>query len=202
MGQAALLHRQRSLLPARTGLAVRGAWLAIVLVALVGAVVGAGMLARRNAAGQTFPAGSTTLGGLTATLHAAGWMSMDSHQMDNQGGYQMPAQMMPGAPAGDEMRLGVPLTLLNTTDEVRGFNLSEEFFLVGGRNDAPRRVHSDTFGQLPRLTPGSAVDGVLYFDTIVPGAGDPPLYVQWKRDGRAVRLGVSLGAATPGHGHG
>lgn len=125
---------------------------------------------------------------------------MDSHDMDKQGGYQMPAQMMPGAPAGDDMRLGVPLTLVNTGKDMREFNLVAEFSLSGGVDDAPRPLHSDTFGPLPRLSPGSAVNGILYFDTIVPDGGDPPLYVQWKRDGTTIHLAIPMAGAPDHHG--
>jgi hypothetical protein len=126
---------------------------------------------------------------------------MDGHNMDNQGGYQMPAQMMPGAPVGDDMRFGVPLSLVNTSGDVRRFNLAEEFFLRGGRTEEPRALHSDTIGQLTRLGPGNGVDGVLYFDTVVPDAGDPPLYLEWRRDGDTTRLAIPLMAGgAPDHG--
>jgi hypothetical protein len=180
---------------------VRGAWLTIGLAALLLAVVGTGLLVRRIAAQEPATVDTATLGGLTVRLHDAGWLSMDGHDMNNQGGYQMPAQMMPGAPTGDDMRLGVPLTLVNTSAELRQFNLADEFFLLGGRNDRPRTLHSDTFGLLTRLNPGSAVDGVLYFDTVVPGTGDPPLYLQWRRDGGATTLAIPLLAGgEPDHG--
>jgi hypothetical protein len=127
---------------------------------------------------------------------------MDGHDQNGQGGYQMPAQMMPGAPVGDDMRFGVPLTLVNTSADMRRFSLAEEFFLRGGRTDDARAMHSDTFGKLNRLNPGSAVDGVLYFDTVVPGAGDPPLYLEWRRDGDTTRLAIPLLTGDlPGHGH-
>jgi len=174
---------------------VHGVWLVIAIVALVGAVVGGRLLVRDRAEERL--TGAVTLGGLTARLHDAGWLTMDGHTMNDQGGYQMPAQMMPGAPAGDEMRLGVPLTLVNTGPDVRRFNLADEFFLAGGRNNAPREAHSDTFGELPRLTPGSAVDGVIYFDTTVPGESDPPLYLLWKRDGASVQLAIPRISGTP-----
>jgi hypothetical protein len=124
---------------------------------------------------------------------------MDGHDMNSQGGYQMPAQMMPGAPVGDDMRLGVPLTLVNTSEDARQFNLLDEFFLAGGRNKAARPLHSDTFGQLARLAPGSAVDGVLYFDTEVPSPSDPPLYLGWRRDGAEARIAVPLMGDRPDH---
>jgi hypothetical protein len=127
---------------------------------------------------------------------------MDGHNMDNQGGYQMPAQMMPGAPVGDDMRFRVPLTLVNTSGQPRQFILANEFFLRGGRLDRPRTLHSDTFGRLNRLGPGSAVDGVLYFDTVVPDSNDPPLYLEWRRDGGSTALAIPLMAGgAPDHGH-
>lgn len=176
--------------------AVHGVWYLIAIVALVGAVAGGTLLVRDRA--QERLTGAVTLGGLTAQLHDAGWVAMDHTQAD-QGGYQMPAQMMPGAPAGDEMRLGVPLTLVNTGSDVRRFNLADEFFLAGGRNQTPREAHSDTFGQLPRLTPGSAVDGVIYFDTVVPSQSDPPLYLVWSRDGSSVQLAIPQLGGAPDH---
>jgi len=179
---------------------VRGAWLVVAVIAVLGAVVGGGLLVRDRMAEQSLP-DAATLDGLTASLRDAGWLSMEMHQA-MQGGYQMPAQMMPGAPAGDELRLGVPLTLVNTSREARAFRLVDEFFLAGGRETAPRALHSDTFGPLPRLAPGSAVDGVMYFDTIVPGESDPPLYLIWKRGGETVRLAIPRISNVPDHPHG
>jgi hypothetical protein len=173
----------------------------VAAIALLIAVAGAGLRARSQAAAEAGPPGSGTLSGITVTLHGAGWVSMDGHSMGDQGGYQMPAQMMPGAPEGDNMRLGIPLTLLNTEGGTRQFNLAEEFFLGGGRNDAPQPLHSDTFGLLSRLSPDSAVDGVLYFDTVVPGGGDPPLYLLWKRDGKTIQFAVRIGGGPPDHEH-
>jgi len=144
-----------------------------------------------------------TLGGLSVQVGEAGWVTMDAHTMDNQGGYQMPAQMMPGAPAGDDMRLGIPLVIVNTSDEVRTFDTGREFTLVGGVSDAPVRIHSDTFGLLRRLNPDSAVNGVLYFDTKVPAATDPPLALQWSRDSGSLRLTLPwVGAGPASHPHG
>jgi hypothetical protein len=158
-------------------------------------------VARFTAAAPS-PAGSATVDGLAVDVHESGWVPMDAHTMDSQSGFQMPAQMMPGAPAGDDMRLGIALTLLNTDDRVIEFNLADEFVLVGGTIDGAVRPHSDTFGLLDRLTPGSAVNGVLYFDTVVPAPTDPPLVLRWTRDGETVDLGVPLDRSAPTHTHG
>lgn len=182
---------------------VRGAWIAVIVVALLTAIAGTGLVVRRFTGAGAPISGAATLGGLSARLHDSGWLSMDDAHHDDQGGYQMPAQMMPGAPAGDDRRIGVPLTLVNTGDRVRRFNLAEEFFLRGGRENGPRTLHSDTFGPLSRLGPGSAVDGVLYFDTVVPGPDDQPLYLEWRRDGQTVPLAITmLGQAPAPHEHG
>jgi hypothetical protein len=164
-------------------------------------LAGTALQVRAKAAAGAVLHDTGSLGGITARPHDAGWLGMD-HDMSNQaGGYQMPAQMMPGAPEGDDMRLGIPLTLVNTDKRVREFNLAEEFSLGGGRNDEPRLPHSDTFGQLARLNPGSAVDGVLYFDTVVPNDTDAPLYLLWKRDGGTVRLAIPFLGGTSDHEH-
>jgi hypothetical protein len=184
--------------PPVSGAKVRGIWLGLAFVVLLLAVAGTGLLVQRRSAAPIDD--TAALGGLSVRLHDAGWVSMD-HTMDNQGGYQMPAQMMPGAPVGDDMRFGVPLSLVNTSGDVRGFNLAEEFFLRGGRTEQPRALHSDTFGQLARLGPGNGVDGVLYFDTVVPDADDPPLYLEWRRDGDTTTLAIPLLAGgAPDHG--
>ncbi|WP_035795560.1 hypothetical protein [Kitasatospora mediocidica] len=124
-------------------------------------------------------------------------VSPDGSLDDSQGGYQMPAQMMPGAPAAGEVRLGVPLTLENTGGGPLDFGVSQEFQLGGGKAGGPRTAHSDTFGGLAQLAPHNAVRGVVYFDTPPPGAGDPPLYLLWKRGGQTRRLLLSV-TGTPG----
>jgi hypothetical protein len=165
-------------------------------IALLSTAAGVWLLVGRGTAG------APTMSGLSVELGEAGWVNMDAHTMDNQGGFQMPAQMMPGAPEGDDMRLGVPLVIVNTSDVLREFDPAREFTLVGGVSDAPVQLHSDTFGLLHRLNPGSAVNGVLYFDTKVPSATDPPLVLRWTRDGRSAQLAITWVGAAPTHTHG
>jgi hypothetical protein len=184
------------------GRLVRAVHYGVVLVAVLVAVAGIGVWVRHQRAVAAVPVRSAALGGLTATTAQAGWVPMADHDMGSQDGYQMPAQMMPGAPEGDDMRLGVKLTLTNSGGEVRGFDLDTEFSLGGGRTGGGRTPHSDTFGGLPRLAPGTQVDGLLYFDTKVPGPADPPLYLTWRRDGSEQRLAVDLkGGTAPEHQH-
>jgi hypothetical protein len=169
---------------------------AVIVAAALTTTAGAWLLAGRLLTDST-PARNAELSGVAVSLEGAGWVPMESHHMDQQGGYQMPAQMMPGAPEGDDMRLGIPLTLTNTSPQTRQFNLLEEFSLVGGATASPVRLHSDTFGLLSRLGPGTAVSGVLYFDTTVPGPAEPPLLLRWHRGGESIDLVVSMSGASP-----
>jgi hypothetical protein len=177
--------------------------LVVLAVALIAMVGGSIVLADRLRESKPVTAPEVTLHGLRATISTAGWVPMDAHSMD-QGGFQMPAQMMPGAPAGDQMRLGVPITLRNTDPGEQRFNLAEEFTIVGGVGREPVPLHSDTFGLLSRLAPGTAVNGVLYFDLTVPAPTDPPLVLRWARNGDKVDVPVPMfGPATPDqHQHG
>lgn len=200
MAQTAVPRRGTSWSTTATGRPSRKAGLTIAAIALLIAVAGAALRGLSPVPAEVAH-DTATLDGIAVTLYGAGWVAMDGHTMGDQGGYQMPAQMMPGAPEGDDMRLGINLTLTNTGKDTGQFNVADEFALGGGLNDAPRPLHSDTFGSLARLSTGSAVDGVLYFDTIVPGHDDPPFYLLWKRDGKTVRLAVRIGAEVPAHGH-
>ena len=58
--------------------------------------------------------------------------------------------------------------------------------------------------ELARLAPGSAVNGVLYFDLIVPGPEDPPLVLRWLRDADSVDIVIPMSGNAPAepHGHG
>jgi hypothetical protein len=143
---------------------------------------------------------SANLDGVTTEVHDAAWVGFDmGHVMDGQGGFMMPDQMMPDAPSGDEVRLGVTVTLQNTDGGTREFNIVDEFAIIGGLEPEPRLVSADTIGTLSRLGPGAAIDGILYFDIAVPAAGDPPLYLRWTRDGDTALMDVPLTEDAPEH---
>jgi hypothetical protein len=143
---------------------------------------------------------TATLNGLTVEVHAVKWVEM-GHVHDGQGGFLMPDQMMPGAPRGAQVRLGVAITLMNTDSTTQRFSLVDEFALVGGAEESPRPLKADSIGELPRLAPGATVRGTLYFDTLVPGGDDPPMYLRWSRVGGDVRIPLQPGASTE-HEHG
>jgi len=188
--------------PGRRDESRRAGPLVVLAIALVALVAGSIALGARLRESSSTPPSQITLHGLTATISTAGWVAMDAHSMDQGAGYQMPAQMMPGAPEGDRMRLGVPITLVNTDRGDQRFDLAEEFTVIGGVETGPVPLHSDTFGLLSRLAPGSGVNGILYFDIIVPGPSDPPLVLRWARNDDTVELTIPMagGAADP-HEH-
>jgi hypothetical protein len=179
----------------------RTTWV-LALVAVLVTVASASVLGRHWLAGPPPVTGTTAaLGGMTAQLHHAEWLEM-GHVHDGEGGFIMPDEMMPGAPRGDEVRLGISLTLLNTDRHTQRFTLVDEFTLTGGQLAEPRSLSADTIGSLSRLGPDGAVDGTLYFDVELPGPDDPPLLLQWSRDGRTVHIEVPLHADPPAHEHG
>jgi hypothetical protein len=203
MGRTATVRGELGRAPRQTGFVVRVMCSALVVLAVVTTVLGTALWRERQTAADARPTATAALGGLDAVPGTAGWASMAKHDAQGQNGYQMPSSMMPGAPEGDDIRLGIPLTLTNSTGSVRQFDLAREFSLGGGRDSGPRKLHSDTLGQLPRLNAGSAVRGVLYFDVAPPQAGDPPLLLVWKRDGDSRRMTIRVPGQTPEqHQHG
>jgi hypothetical protein len=181
---------------------IRPRLVAIALGVVLLTVASLGLLVWQRLNGPAVAAGDrATLDGLTTEVHTAGWVEL-GHVHDGQGGFLMPDQMMPGAPTGGEVRLGIDVTLSNTASGTRGFNLVEEFTLVGGTTGEPEALSADSIGSLSRLASGAAVRGTLYFDLMVPAEGSPPLYLQWNRDGETVRIAVPLDADAPGHDHG
>jgi hypothetical protein len=138
---------------------------------------------------------SASLSGLTASIGAADWVMMDHDMSSTAPGYQMPPAMMPGMPDEGQQRLAVTVTVVNTTGQTRPFRPGKEFLLRTESAEEPLPAHSDTFGELPRLAPGSAVSGVLYFD-LPPHS---PSWIEWTHEGATARL--AIGVAPPHSNH-
>lgn len=144
---------------------------------------------------------SATVDGVAVDVRQTNWAPLD-HVMNDAGGFLMPSQMMPGAPTGGEVRLGVNVTLRNTTSGTQEFHLFEDFTLLAGRDSEPIPLAADTIGEVGRVAPGSAVNGILYFDVLVPDDELPPLYLRWTRGDDTVLIPVpEPGEEAPGHVH-
>ena len=174
---------------------------AVIVRAVLVTTASAVMLGRLWLAGSTVSAAGPTasLDGATVDVRGAAWATMD-HLED---GFQMPAQMMPGAPNDDEVRLGVNVTLVNTRSGSYEFSLVDEFTMTGGLEAEPLRLTADTVGPLGRLGPGSALNAILYFDVKAPDGDDgfPPLYLNWTRGRDTILIQVPMpGGEVPAHG--
>lgn len=176
----------------------------VVTIAALLTIISIGFVAWQRLSAEPVVTGTTaSLDGVTAEVRQAGWIEFDmGHVMNGQGGFMMPSQMMPDAPTGDQVRLGITVTLENTDNQTREFNLLDEFEITGGVEPEPSKISADTIGAFSRLGPGAAVDGILYFDIPVPGTEDPPLYLQWTRGGDTVLIEVPLTEDAPEHEHG
>ena len=183
-------------------LGVRRALVAVIVLFTVASLT---LLAWHQFATPSIAAGSSAdLDGLTTEVQEAGWVNFDmGHVMDGQGGFMMPDAMMPGTPRGEQVRLGVAVTLSNTSSGTVEFNLPQEFTITGGALAAPVEPVADTLGELSRLGPGSAVDALIYFDMEIPDDGDPPIHLRWTRAGSTVEIAVPMteGDAPPVHQH-
>ncbi|MEV7187424.1 hypothetical protein [Kitasatospora sp. NPDC093102] len=126
---------RRGTRPDGSGRAGRLMRLAVVLLALAMAFGGAALWQYRNGEAAAQPALSAAMGGLDVTAGEARWAATDAHTMDGPqgGGYQMPAQVMPGAPEDGTMRLGIALTIADRGDEARLLDLDREFTHRGRR---------------------------------------------------------------------
>lgn len=132
--------------------------------------------------------------GLALAVEETEWAEMTAVE-DGEGGFVMPNSMMPDAPTGDQVRLGIGFTLTNPGSGTEPFDLLGEFTMSGGLEPEPLPLTADTVGHLNRLGPGTAVAGTLYFDIQVPDQTDPQLpqlYLEWSRGGSSVRIPVQL----------
>jgi hypothetical protein len=178
---------------------------AVILVAVLITAASAPALGRLWFTDSTIIAAGqvASMDGVTVQVNRTEWAPMD-HLEDTSGGFAQPAQMMPGAPGEDEVRLGVKVTLMNTQSRTHEFSLPEEFTMTGGLESEPLGLSADTVGPIGRLGPGFALNAVLYFDVRVPEAGGemPPLYLNWTRGGDAIQIQVPLpGGEAPAHDH-
>jgi hypothetical protein len=140
--------------------------------------------------------------GITTAVATATWVAHDENDSTVAGpGYQMPLSMMPGMPAAGEMRLGISLTITNSSTQLRPVDPASEFVLRDARNGGEWHLSADTFGGLSRLGPDAGVHGVIFFDLAPPADGGRNLYVDWKRAGGAGRLAIPLNGAAPTHSH-
>jgi|GEM_PF-1902294 len=187
--------------PAR-GAGRRLATIIVVLAALAASMLGVGRLVAAFGAGdQAPPAGIVTLAELTTQVTAAEWVKMDHDMTPDAPGYQMPPAMMPGMPTGDDQRLSVAITVVNTGDRTRPLRAAKEFTLRS-ENGRQWQLHSDTFADLPRLAPRNAVSGVLFFDLPPGELAESPVWLEWRHQDEAARLTIPLdGAAPPPHSH-
>jgi hypothetical protein len=141
-----------------------------------------------------------TVDSLTASVTVASWTDMD-HDMDSDApGYQMPPAMMPGMPEGDDQRLAVSVSVVNTSDQTRLMRPGEEFVLRAEKKGGRWSPHSDTFGDLPRLAPHNAVAGILFFD-LPPADLTGTAWLEWAHDGTTSRLIIPLDGVTAPKGH-
>lgn len=166
-------------------------------------VASLGLLAWGWFTGTTVTAAGTAanLDGATVDVRGAEWVFMD-HVDDGGGGFLMPDEMMPGAPTGDEVRLGVNVTLTNTRSRTHHFRLVDEFTMAAGEQPEPVPLSADTVGELGRLGPGSALHATLYFDVEVTDTDQlPPLYLQWTRGRDTVLIPVPTPGEAPVHQH-
>jgi hypothetical protein len=172
----------------------------VVLTALVVAVIGVVRLAASSDA-PAEAAGQASVDSLTASVTAAGWTSMDHDMSADATGYQMPPAMMPGMPENGDQRLSVTVTVVNTSDETRPLRPDKEFALHAGKENKQWAPHSDTFGDLPRLAPRNAVEGVLFFDLPAAQLTGAAAWIEWTHQGSTNRLTIPMDGVSSGPSH-
>jgi hypothetical protein len=138
---------------------------------------------------------------LTASVIAAGWTSMDHDMSSDAPGYQMPPAMMPGMPENGDQRLSVTVTVVNTSDDTRPLRPDKEFALHAGKENKQWAPHSDTFGDLPRLAPHNAVEGILFFDLPPAQLTGATAWIEWTHGDSANRLTIPMDGVSSGPSH-
>ena len=172
-----------------------------IVVLAAAAVTTAGVV--RFAVAPDVPAAAVAqagVDGVTAQVTSAGWTAMDHDMSTDAPGYRMPPAMMPGMPENGDHRLAVGVTVVNTSDDTRPLRPGEEFALRTGPEGRPWATHSHTFGDLPRLAPRNAVNGILFFDLPPDGPAGSPAWLEWTHAGTVNRLAIPLdGTSAPSH---
>jgi hypothetical protein len=174
----------------------RIAGLLVMMAALAASAIGVATMIAPATAGPA--ESSARVGGLTASVGAVGWLGMDHDMSTTASGYQMPPAMMPGMPASGDDRLSVAVTLVNTGADTVTFHPVTEFTLHAGPAATKVAVYGGTFGELPRLGPGAAITGTLFFD-LPPTSLGSAAWLDWSRQGGAARLSVPDAAMTMDH---
>jgi hypothetical protein len=164
-----------------------------VAIALLTGVVGAvllGLMLRERGALST----AASAGGLTLKVESAQWAELEH---DHQQGFQMPAQMTPGAPAPGQQRLAVEVAILNRSDQTKLFS-ADELGLQGPDGKVSPLAADNLGGQ--RLGPGLGINASLTFDLpeAVAAQAAPELFLVWSHAGKVARLPLTVGAA---HAH-
>ena len=172
----------------------------VVLTAMSIAIFGITRLVLSLTA-EAAPAQVGSVDNLTAEVTKAGWVDMDHDMSANAPGYQMPPQMMPGMPEEGKERLAVSVTVTNTTNDTRPVKPIEEFALHATKDGKLIPPHSDSFGELPRLAPHNAVNGVLFFDLPPGDVVDSATWLEWQHGDARARISVPMNGAGSGPGH-
>lgn len=172
----------------------------VIVTALVVAAIG---VFRLVAAPDTSSAvaSQATVDSVTASVTAAGWTSMDHDMSSDAPGYQMPPAMMPGMPENGDQRLAVTVSVVNTSDDTRPLRPGKEFALYAGKENKKWAPHSNTFGDLPRLAPRNAVEGVLFFDLPPAQLTGATAWIEWTHGDSANRLIIPMDGVSSGPSH-
>jgi len=175
----------------------RIAGLLLMLAALAAASIGVSAMAASPGAA---PVETTAqVGRLTASVGDTGWLGMDHDMSTTASGYQMPPAMMPGMPATGDDRLSVAVTLVNSGPDTVTLHPVDEFTLHAGPSATKVPAYGGTFGELPRLGPGAAVSGVLFFDLPPAQLDSTGAWLDWSRAGGSARLSIPDAAMTMNH---
>lgn len=139
------------------------------------------------------------LDGMHARIAEASWVNLADMAKGMASG--MPMNKMANMPKDGDGRVEVKVNVTNPTDQTRLFLAAEEFALRAERGGKRWIPSSDTFGDLPRLAPRNAVNGILYFDMPPADLKDTMVWLEWTREGGTAALNVPLSGSGDGMDH-